>query len=205
MEKNFLEDLIWMSTRYCVGRHTIASHCHAGNIIRYAYDYMDDNFKETLVRDIRNMINDQVKFYDNIKLINNTSVLNNLDSDAVYMIGNFIYNTELECIDEYKYVVDFEKKSVSVYDLDEPKNIGGVIDDLLVWSKMANFLDQATHVKIEVNDNGETKTITAFPYIERIYGKEIQYQRLYCDLESYKANPDENIFINPDCIKLIIK
>lgn len=204
MEKNFLEDLIWMSTRYCIGRHTIASHCHAGNIIRHAYDYMDDNFKKTLARDIRNMINDQVKFYDNIKL-ENVYVFDNLDSDAVYMIGNFIYITEIKYINEYKYVVDFEKKSVSACGLNEPKNIGEIIDDLLVWSKMANFLDPTTHVKIEVNDNGETKTITAFPYIERIYGKEIQYQRLYCDLESYKANPDQNIFINPDCIKLIIK
>ena len=203
MEKTFLEDLIWMSTRYCIGRHTIASHCHAG-IIKHAYDHMDDAFKKTLVKDIRNMINDQVKFHDNIKLENiYTSDSPNLD--AVYMIGDFIYNSEIEYIDEYKYVVDFTKKTVSVYDLNSPKNLSGVIDDLLVWSKMANFLDPSTHVKIEVCDRDQIKTITAFPYIERIYGKKTQYQRLYCDLESYKMNPDKNLFINPDCIKLIIK
>ena len=31
------EDLIWMSYRYCIGRHTIAASMHAGEIAKHEY------------------------------------------------------------------------------------------------------------------------------------------------------------------------
>ena len=36
MMTQYEEDCVWMSYRYCIGRHTIASHCHAGDIAKNA-------------------------------------------------------------------------------------------------------------------------------------------------------------------------
>ena len=35
--KDYEEDGIWMSYRYCIGRHTIASHMRAGDILKHYY------------------------------------------------------------------------------------------------------------------------------------------------------------------------
>ena len=46
------EDCIWMSYRYCIGRHTIASHCHASDIANNAYGRMSKERTQFMSKDI---------------------------------------------------------------------------------------------------------------------------------------------------------
>ena len=57
-DEMYMEDLIWMSYRYCIGRKTIAAHSHAGNIARYSFDHISDGRKRFMAKDIREEIND---------------------------------------------------------------------------------------------------------------------------------------------------
>ena len=38
--------MVWMSYRYCIGRHTIAAHCHAGDLANFIYDKTSDSLAE---------------------------------------------------------------------------------------------------------------------------------------------------------------
>ena len=38
---DFQESCMWMSYRYCIGRHSIAAHHHAGDIAKYCYGKLD--------------------------------------------------------------------------------------------------------------------------------------------------------------------
>lgn len=39
---DFSEDYVWMSYRYCIGRHTIAAHYHATTIAQDVYGRLTD-------------------------------------------------------------------------------------------------------------------------------------------------------------------
>ena len=55
---SYLEDLIWMSYRYCIGRHTLAATMHAGHIAQNSYHAIPDDRKEFMAHDIRREINE---------------------------------------------------------------------------------------------------------------------------------------------------
>ena len=48
-DESYMEDLIWMSYRYCIGRHTIAANSHAGDIAKYSFDHISENRKSFIV------------------------------------------------------------------------------------------------------------------------------------------------------------
>ena len=55
-----VEDFIWMSYRYCIGRHTGAAICHANTIkqvIRDSTNAFSDESIQRMVADIRREIN----------------------------------------------------------------------------------------------------------------------------------------------------
>jgi hypothetical protein len=52
------EDYIWMSYRYCIGRHTIASHCHATQIAQDAYGKLSKERSQFNSEDINREIYD---------------------------------------------------------------------------------------------------------------------------------------------------
>ena len=53
---SYEEDCVWMSYRYCIGRHTIAAHCHAGAIAENTYGMMSDERMQFISEDISNEI-----------------------------------------------------------------------------------------------------------------------------------------------------
>ena len=59
MLSQYEEDCVWMSYRYCIGRHTIASQCHAGNIAWNAYGRLTPERMQFMSEDINNEINFQ--------------------------------------------------------------------------------------------------------------------------------------------------
>ena len=59
MINDFMDDCVWMSYRYCIGRHTIAAHCHAADIANNVYDPAEKNRLAFYAKDI-NKINIEI-------------------------------------------------------------------------------------------------------------------------------------------------
>lgn len=57
-----LENLLYMSVRYAVGRSTINCHYHASDIIKYSAPYLDSERKARLGREIHNCIRDVLSY-----------------------------------------------------------------------------------------------------------------------------------------------
>ena len=79
-DESYMEDLIWMSYRYCIGRHTIASHSHAEDIAKYSFDHISENKKSFMAHDIRQEINDTLRWKNNIEC---RDYRDRLDKDAL--------------------------------------------------------------------------------------------------------------------------
>lgn len=62
MMTQYEEDCVWMSYRYCIGRHTIASHSHAGDIAENAYGRMTPERTQFMSEDINNEIHAHLHF-----------------------------------------------------------------------------------------------------------------------------------------------
>lgn len=62
MMTDYETDCMWMSYRYCIGRHTIASHGMAGDIGHNCYKRMSDERSEFTAYDINRSIEDCMRF-----------------------------------------------------------------------------------------------------------------------------------------------
>ena len=59
---DFMMDSMWMSYRYCIGRHTIASHARAREIAEYCYGHMSNERSVFTAYDINREIEDKMRF-----------------------------------------------------------------------------------------------------------------------------------------------
>ena len=69
-----MEDFIWMSYRYCIGRKTIAASAHAGTIADIIFknpDLLSKDRRETMAVDIRQNILDVIRWNKRIRIRNN--------------------------------------------------------------------------------------------------------------------------------------
>lgn len=73
IDKMVFTDFVWMSARYCIGRHTIAAGTHAQDIWRVVMmnpSCMSKGRKEFEARDIREYISNYMHSYPNIEVSN---------------------------------------------------------------------------------------------------------------------------------------
>ena len=160
IDNSAMEDFIWMSYRYCIGRHTIASAYHAEtirNLIINNPNCLSDERKAFMALDIRRQINNHVcwrknVFVDGPRDADLYSMIlykgsETPDHKMRFNVNEFYGSVTVEpCVDE-DYVA---------YDKD--------YDDFIRWIKLANFLDKTTHKKITTNFNGEIEEHICYPY-----------------------------------------
>ena len=67
---SYEEDSMWMSYRYCIGRHTIASHMRANDIGSHCYGRMSEEHQSSLLmtsieklKGVCNLVADQLGFF----------------------------------------------------------------------------------------------------------------------------------------------
>ena len=171
MEKNkkelsFSEDYVWMSYRYCVGRHTIAAHYHATTIARDVYGKISDERMQFNSEDICNCIYDNLHFKDFIDFgwFGNIPKERFKPLDVVYSIFN---KENIDCEEKVKSIktiaIDWNKDKndfdYSIYyfnENDKNKDYGRSmwdIADLEVWQKLANLFDRRTHKYCRLTDD----------------------------------------------------
>ena len=185
INKADVEDFIWMSYRYCIGRKTIAAAMHADtirNLIANNPNILSEERKEFCVKDIRDNINTVLKFKQNIKIFG----FENYDvySELLYEISKQEKPNEMKYnINTSTHEIFVEKSDVKVYDYEDYDYI-----DLIPWVKLANFLDKKMHKKIIVEYNGKTEEIIAYPYPYKL--DNFKYVQAWNDINNtFKINP----------------
>ena len=100
---DYEEDCMWMSYRYCIGRHTIASHMHAGSIWKNCQHRMSPERQLFTAFDINREIENNIGFIKPYFHFPLTS-LNRIYASAVDIVCQFIedYNIQSEA-DFIKY------------------------------------------------------------------------------------------------------
>ena len=183
----FEEDLIWMSYRYCIGRHTIASHMHAGGIAEYAYDKLSEEKMKQISADINNEIYDKLHWnnwltieqyynadraifkplYELYKALERESIINVDMLSEIKLIelsvSPQITGENSVACEIYKHKGNSLMRYNSVLD----------ITDLEVWQRLAGLFDKSSHKWCKLT-NGEV-----VEYYEHIamttYGGEVKF------------------------------
>lgn len=174
-----LEDMIWMSYRYCIGRHTIAAAHHAETIhrvIRSNPDLMSDERREFNARDIRDEVNSQIAYRSNVYI----DGCGNFDAFSLLLIEGSKYRDRRDIefvLHSYTNELTIKENSDCSYTAFDRDYI-----DLIPWVRLANYLDKKCHRKITVHFNGEDKEFICYQYPKK--GSDGSYKMVWSDLDN---------------------
>lgn len=199
---DFLDSCIWMSARYCIGRHTIASSWHAGAMVPYIIQLR--NSKQTeMVEDFRREISSAISGYGS-----HISVTGDMEAgDAVSILLNYMIenNIKIPDLSEASYQIDINTDTGEVTKLlrvgEEPNKshmnwLFMSIHDVLPWIKLSNLLDKKCHRTITY----EGKDMEVMPYPD-ISEKDGTPSIKWITCEDYIKEPQRNIYIAPEHLK----
>lgn len=208
---NFSEDYVWMSIRYCVGRHTIASHYHASTIAQDVYGKINDERMHFLSEDICSCIYDQLHFKDFIDFgwYGNIPKERFKPLDVVYSIFN---KEGIDCNEKVRKIksiaIDWNKEKYdfdySIYyfnDDDKNKDYGRSmydIQDLEIWQKLANLFDKRTHKYCLLVDDTICEYYECFKWTNEENGKWV-FKNYKCPVD--RLGIDTLCYIPEDSIK----
>lgn len=154
----FNEDYLWMSWRYCIGRHTIAAHMHASTIATDAYGKLSPERSQFNSEDINSEIHNCLHVHNFVNMVwyGNIPKTHFKPLDVVYSILDKESIDTLEKIAKIKELrIDWNYKKnefdYSIYYFnydDKDKDLGRSlwnITDLEVWQQLANLFDLNGH------------------------------------------------------------
>ena len=96
------EDGMWMSYRYCIGRHTIAAHSRAGDLARSCYKRMSDERSVFTAYDINREIEDKLRFGCNCPEWSfPITSLNRIYTSAIDIFCEFLEDYDIKCKEDY--------------------------------------------------------------------------------------------------------
>lgn len=209
MLTQYEEDCVFMSYRYCIGRHTIASHCHAEDIARNAYGRMTPERTQFISDDINNEIHSQLHYGNFVDMgwYGNIPKAHFKPLDILYSILNKESINSLEKFRQIKSIaIDWNREKqdydYSIYyfqDNDKNKDLGRSlwdITDLEVWQQLANLFDLNSHKLAKVKVDGEEKIVC---YYECWHAINIQGTITY-KKRKHSIDSPFNWSINEECI-----
>lgn len=168
-DKNYHADLVWMSYRYAIGRHTIAAHQHALNIAKYEYNNFTKDERKHFAEDIRQCIEDNLRFGEyNVSI--DYSILPEDKRPLEFLLQYFIDNPDylnnytglIIKRDNLTGKIIYEEKKESTYNPITSSLSLMYLEDLLVWMDLANYFDEDNYKVCKVQYKGEIKEITYF-------------------------------------------
>ena len=159
-----IEDFIWMSYRYCIGRHTGAAIHHANTIkqvIRDSINTFSDESIQRMVADIRREIN----------MVLSTPMNVVIDSYSELDLFSLLFLCIEENEDTTKFVYNIHERTGEILKerrLDKPiqrwESFECLYLDLIEWVKLANYLDVNSHYKVTVEYNGKQEEHICYAY-----------------------------------------
>lgn len=200
LSKSDLQDFMYSSWRYFIGRHTIHAFQHASTIQRIILDnpgvFSDANNKFNAA-DIRRCISDILHYCDNIHI---TGFNDNVDA-LTLLIGHIVDvhpQDDIEYLKGNEFDINMGMRAVKATPLAEGCNSIDVtsIIDLGVWCRLANWLDPHHMVEINSPEGKSEMLCTAWPAIDyQHHTMEI----LYHDVQSDRIDRG-NVYIDPEII-----
>lgn len=199
-----LEDLIWMSYRYCIGRHTIAAATHADTIMSIIVSNPGVISPESIqfnASDIRSEITRCISFKENVS-ISGSERGKDIFSALLYSIGDFDVQAN-------KFHFDADKMQVVAVDSLENRikswnSFDCDYTDLIPWVKLANWMDPSCHKTITVEYEGEVTETRCypFPYQVRLDDGRVLYEERWAGVEN-PSSPSICSYLSPEFIKKI--
>lgn len=98
---DYEEDCLWMSYRYCIGRHTIASHMHANDIWRNCRGRMSKDRELFTAYDINREIEDCMRFGSGPQWRFPNTPLNVIYKPAIDLFCEFLEEYEIKSKEDY--------------------------------------------------------------------------------------------------------
>lgn len=199
-DKNFFEDCIWMSYRYCIGRKTIAASHHAGNIVQYTR-YLSKERRQFMAKDIRREISSQIHWRPNVSVEGYEDKYDALSLIYKYMMDH----PETQDDEKYHFYVNVSTGSVEAEPIEEIKEgyhekLTNLFIDYIGWIKLANYLDEDNYVNIDVEYEGKKSTLIGFSFPD-VYQNEIRL--LYTSAENFNNKSSITSYIAPEYIKSV--
>lgn len=212
------EMLIWTSYRYCIGRQTYVSSL-APYIGKKYYDLLSDARAEFMAKDIRDCIEDYLRFgnpnfsYDSSVSREERDALSDFIAylnDNVNSDKDLINIDAIECYKE-KYSDTVKKFHVSNSSRVKIKTYEHNFSDLIIWHTLAALFDRKKHKKVYVKYDGKEEVIECFEAWgkvlekaddEGLFYKKVpwKYKKSLISVKQYLSLGDRAGYINPEYI-----
>ena len=184
-------DNIWMSYRYCIGRNTIAAHCHAGDIANNAYGRMTKERMKFISKDINQEIYDKLHVHDWFIVDNWWNTKNIRPLDVFYQCLNAVGFKTYDDIKKIKGIECFftkegELKTDVYYYNDKDKfNYKSFMDveDLEVWQRLANLFDVDNHKWCRCSGGKIVEYYEYWTHYRTENG--LEFHKIKCPIEGY--------------------
>lgn len=165
MLSRYEEDCVFMSYRYCIGRHTIATYMHATNIALNAYGRMTPERTQFMSEDINNEIYTNLHFGNLVDMgwYGNIPKTHFKPLDVLYSILDKESINTVEKMREIKSIriewnrdkQDFDYSIYYFNENDKDRDLSRSlwdITDLEVWQQLANLFDLNSHKFCKLSD-----------------------------------------------------
>lgn len=200
LSKSALQDLMYSSWRYFIGRHTIHAYSHASTIQKIIMDnpgVFSDSDNKFNAADIRRCISDNIHYHGNIHI---TGFNDNVDA-LTLLIGHIVDVNPWDDIEYLKcneFEIDMGKLTVDATPIPEPQQPidPSCISDLGVWCRLANWLDPHYMVEIESPEGKSKKLCTAWPAVNY---SDHAIEMHYHDIQSDRLE-NGTVYIDPKLI-----
>lgn len=193
---SYEKDLVFMAMRYAVGRSTISCTQIAKDMAKNLYNKMSTSDQIFFAIDIRKRIEDALHFMPfsfcmSFDIDRNSSDYEPLDRFIEWMDANNIDTSEdLRLWEEIVYLGEGKYNATQTKCV-EDKYATNAFNDLLVWNRLAKFLDYRTHkFCIIKNDKGEEELVEYFVDYTKSFNKiTLAYSKIKISVCDYMKNP----------------
>ena len=149
-EHDIIDDMIWMSCRYCIGRHTITAAVHAPNLAQFiAVNDISKQQRQFYAKDILSSINDDLHWHDDV-------IFDGICEDA---FGILFQQPESK---NTIYIIDRAGK-VSTEEGEVKNSFRDDYMDLIPWYKLAMWLKGGDTISWPAKD-GEMRSVDSKTY-----------------------------------------
>ena len=185
------EDSMWMSYRYCIGRHTIAAHMRANDIASHCYGRMSEERSIFTAYDINREIERCLQFGCGPTWLFPITSLNAIYTSAIDIFCQFVEDFEIKTIDD---LLKYKEVKVILAD-----NERGYKIETVTWEEYLR--PQVLKVCQNFYNNDAMTTDYAWEHFEKWDNNEDDFGELgvqFHELTKNRPNPDHFYLTNID-------
>lgn len=188
---SYEEDSMWMSYRYCIGRHTIASHMRANDIASHCYGRMSEKRSIFTAYDINREIERCLQFGCGPTWLFPITSLNAIYTSAIDIFCQFVEDFEIKTLDD---LLNYKQVKVILAD-----NERGYKIETVTWEEYLR--PQVLKVCQNFYNNDAMTTDYAWERFEKWDNNEHDFGELgvqFHELTKNRPNPDHFYLTNID-------